>query len=71
MEAIIGIRGKQFSNKEFIIDSGQLIFRLVESVFFSIFQRLLPVMFQEKPSFQLVKMDFRANNGFCKKKEKL
>ena len=49
-------------------------------VFFSIFQRLVPLigffrlvepMFQENPSFWLVKMDFRANNGFRMKKEKL
>ena len=48
--------------------------------FFSIFQRLVPLIdffrlvepiFQENPSFWLVKMDFRANNGFRKKKEKL
>ena len=27
-------------------------------------------MFQENPSFQLVEMKFRANNGFSKKKKK-
>ena len=80
VEAIIGIRRKQFSNKELIIANGQLIFWLGETIFFSIFQRPLPVIiffrlvemiFQENPSFRLVEMDFRANNGFCKKKEKL
>ena len=75
VEAIIGIRGgKQFSKKELIIASGQLIFLLVETMFFSIFQRLLRLMetmFQENPSFRLVETDFRANNGFRKKKEKL
>ena len=36
--------GKQFSKKELIIASGQLIFWLVETNFFSIFQKLLPVI---------------------------
>ena len=78
VEAIIGIRGKQFSKKELIIASRQLIFWLVETIFSSIFQRLLPVffrlmetMFQENPSFQLVETNLRANNGFHKKKEKM
>ena len=75
MEAIIGIRVKQFSRKELILASGQLIFWLGETIVFSIFQRLPPVMvetmFQEDPSFRLVETDFRANNGFRKKKEKL
>ena len=51
-----------------------MIFLLVETMFFSIFQRLLRLMetmFQENPSFRLVETDFRANNGFRKKKEKL
>ena len=68
-----------FSKKELIIASGQLIFWLVKTIFYSIFQRLLPVyfrlvetMFQENPSFQLLETDNnRANNGFRKKKEKL
>ena len=34
VETIIGISGKQFSKKELILASGQLIFRLVETVFF-------------------------------------
>ena len=66
------------SKKELIIASGKLIFWLVEIIFFSIFQRLLPVifrlvemMFQESLSFRLVEADYRANNGFRKKKEKL
>ena len=66
------------SKKELIIASGKLIFWLVEIIFSSIFQRLLPVifrlvemMFQESPSFRLVEADYRANNGFRKKKEKL
>ena len=38
VEAIIGIRGgKQFSKKELIIASGQLIFWVVEAIFLSIF----------------------------------
>ena len=45
MEVIIGIRrGEQFSKKELIIASGQLIFWLKETIFFSIFQRVLPVI---------------------------
>ena len=60
--------------------SGQPIFWIVETIVFSIFQRLLPVivfirlvetMFQENPSFRPVETDFGANNGFRKKKEKL
>ena len=70
----------QFSKKEPINASGQLIFWLVETIFFSIFQtpasdsffsRLVETMFQENPSFWLVETDFRANSGFRKKKEKL
>ena len=80
MEAIIGIRWKQFSKKELIFARGQLIFWIVETIFFSIFQRILPVicffclvetMFQEYPSFRLVETGFRANNGFRNKEEKL
>ena len=76
MEAIIGFRGKQFSKNDFIISSGQLIFWLEETIF----QRLLPVifffllvetMFQKNPSLRLVETNFRADNGFRKKKEKL
>ena len=33
VEAIIGIRGKQFPKKQLIIASGQLIFWLVEAIF--------------------------------------
>ena len=39
MEAIIRITGRQFSKKELIIASEQLIFWIVEVIFFSIFQR--------------------------------
>ena len=35
VETIIGIRRKQFSNKELISASEQLIFRLVETIFFN------------------------------------
>ena len=80
MEAISGIRRKRFSKKEVIIANGQLIFWLGETIFFSIFQRLLPMivffrlvetMFEENLAIRLVEMDFRANNDFRKKKEKL
>ena len=40
LETIIGIRRKQFREKELIIASGHLTFRLVEITFFSIFWRL-------------------------------
>ena len=49
-----------------------LIFWLVETISYSIFQRLLPVIafsrLVETSSFRLKETDFRANNGFCKKK---
>ena len=38
VETIIGIRGKQFSNKKLILPSGKLNFRLVETIFSSIFR---------------------------------
>ena len=41
VETIIGIKGKPFSKKVLILASEQLIFRLVETIFFSIFQRFL------------------------------
>ena len=71
--------GKQFSKKELIVASGQLIFWLVGTIYFSIFQRLLPVIFfsfggndVSSKSFILAGgTDFRSNNGFRKKKEKL
>ena len=44
LETIIGIRRKQFWEKELIVASGQLIFWLVEIIFFSIFWRLLSVI---------------------------
>ena len=78
---LLELGGKQFSKKELIIASGQLLFWLVENIFFlyfsetpasdSFFFCLVETMFQESPSFQLVETDFRANNGFRKKKEKL
>ena len=75
----LDLGSKQFSKKELIIASGQLIFWLVETIL-SLFFRLLPVavffrlvetMFQENPSLRLVETDFRANNGFRNKKKKL
>ena len=72
--------GQQFSKKELIIASGQLIFWLVETIFISIFQRLLPVIALfpssgndvSRKSFILASGNgFRANNGVRKKKEKL
>ena len=79
MGAIIGIRGGTiFKERAYSWTTDYLA---SGNHFFSIFQRLLPVivfflrlvgtMFQENPSFRLVEMDFRANNGFRKKKEKL
>ena len=44
VETIIGIKRKQLWEKDVIFDSGQLIFWLVEIIFFSIFQKLLPVI---------------------------
>ena len=79
VEAIIGIREKQFSKKELITASGQLILWLGKTTF-SIFQRLLSVivffrlvetMSQENPSFRQVETDYVANNDFRKKREKL
>ena len=37
----------------------------------SLFCLLVETMFQENPSFWLVETDFRANNGFRRKKEKM
>ena len=59
VETIIGIRGEQFSKKELILASGQLVFRLMETVSF----------LQGNPYFRLVETEFRANNGFHKKKK--
>ena len=50
VEAIIKIRGKQFSKEKIIIASRQLIFWLMETIFFSIFQRPLPVIYFFPPS---------------------
>ena len=80
VEAIIEIRGKQFPKEKLIIASGQLIFWLMEIIFFSIFERLLPVidffhlaakMFEENHSFRLVEANFGANKGFRKKRKKV
>ena len=79
MEAIIGIRGETVFKERTYYSSGQLIFWLVETIFFyfsetsvsEFFFRLVETMFQENPSFRLVETDFRVNNGFRKKKEKL
>ena len=66
---------KQFSKKELVLASGQLIFWLVETIFFLYsvitFFRLVEKMFQENHLFQLVETDFKANNRFRKKKEKV
>ena len=72
---------KQFTKNELVIASGQLIFRLVETISFfyfsetpandSLFCPLVETMFQENPSFWLLETDFRANNGFRRKKEKM
>ena len=74
VETITRIRGEQFSKKEFIFAFGKLIFRLVETIFSSIFRRPLPVffsrIFQGNPYFRLVEMDFRGNNGFHKQRKK-
>ena len=77
VETIIGIRAKQFSKKELVLANGQLIFRLVETIFFSIFRRPLPVffpssgksIFQGNPYLWLVETKFSANNGFHKQKK--
>ena len=37
------LQGKQFSKKELMIASEQLIFQLVETIFFSVLQGHLPV----------------------------
>ena len=50
---IIGNRSKQ-SKKELIVASGQLIFWLLKTIFFSIFKRLLPVIV----FFRLVEISF-------------
>ena len=59
VETIIGIRGKQFSKKELILASEQMIFRLVETIFFlhfletpaSFFPRLVQKYFSRKSLF--------------------
>ena len=46
VETIIGIRVKQFSKRQIILASGKVIFRLLETIFFSIFWGPLPVFFR-------------------------
>ena len=74
VETITRTRGEQFSKKEFIFVFGKLIFRLVETIFSSIFRRPLPVffsrIFQGNLYFRLVETDFRGNNGFHKQRKK-
>ena len=76
-ETITGIRGKKFSKKEVILTLRKLVYRLVETIFSSIFWRLLPVflrlvvsIFQGNPYFRLVEKYFRVNNGFHKQKKR-
>ena len=79
VETIIGIREILFPKKELILAIGQLIFHLVETIFFSPFfgdpRQFFFVwwksIFHKNPYFWLVKMEFRANNGFHKQKKKL
>ena len=64
VETITVIRRKQFSKKELILASGQMIFWLVETIFFSIFQRLLPMIFSvtEISGNQFSKRDHDVTN---------
>ena len=59
VETVIGIRGKQFSKKELILASGQLILRLVETIFFLHFLET-PASF----SFRLVEKYFSRKSLF-------
>ena len=75
----MGLGGKQFSKKELVIASGQLIFWLVEIIFF--YSSEIPANDSFCPSggndvskksfIPASGNGFRANNGFRKKKEKL
>ena len=72
------LRGKQYSKKELIIASGELIFWLVETIFSlfletlasdSFFFRLVETMFHENPSFRLVEQmleDYAKRKKSCK-----
>ena len=79
METFIRIRGKRFSKKKLILASGPLISRVLETIFFSTFQRLLLMIaffssigkvFFNEIFHLLVETDVRANNGFHKQKIK-
>ena len=71
-ETIIEMRRSQIfenhSKGKICSCQGKLIFWLVETIFFSIFQIFLSVTFQQNPSFQLVGTDFRAHNGLHQQK---
>ena len=80
VETIIRIRGRQFGKTEFILPGELLIFWLVKviSPIFSetpgsdkLFSRPVRTIFEQNPSFGLMEMDFRPNNGFHKHKKKL
>ena len=79
VETFIGIREKQFSKKKLILASGQLISRVLETIFFSTFQRLLLMIvffssigkvFLNEIFHLLVETYIRANNDFHKQKNK-
>ena len=55
METIIGIRGKHFSKKELTLASGQLISRLVQTIFSLLFSETPAIFFRlvEKEIFIL------------------
>ena len=68
-----------FQRKNLLLLVGNWFSSSRKPFIFSIFQRLLPgivfrlleTLFQENALFRLVETDFKANNGFHKKKEKL
>ena len=66
---LIGKRRKQFREKDLILASDQLVFRLVKAIFFLHFSETPARFFQEFPYFRLVETDLRANNGFHKQKK--
>ena len=79
METIIRIKGKQVSIKNLILASGQLISRLLETIFFlhfsetpaddSFFPSTGKVFFNEILHL-LVETEIRINNGFHKQRNK-
>ena len=78
METIIGIKGKLFSNKKLILASGQLISRLLETIFSLHFSETpdsfipsIGKVFFDKILHLLVETDIRANNGFHKQENKI